>query len=236
MIIAPEDFLESDGKPSNQDEPISLSRQAYQKIRRKIISLELPPGSIIDENQLQQELELGRTPIREALQRLSLEKLVTIVPRRGIFVTDIGITDLQRLFEVRIELEGLAARLAAQRGTAEHWQRMEAALSSLSLENERLDNQALITVDEYCHRIIYEATDNKFLKDTATTLYALSLRLWYYFLAKIGDMRSAILEHKVILDALKAKDPERAGELLRGHIRTFQEEIQAAMLGLSSTE
>lgn len=236
MIIAPEDFLASNGKPSGPEEPVSLSRQAYQKIRRKIISLELPPGSIIDENQLQQELELGRTPIREALQRLSLEKLVTIVPRRGIFVTDIGITDLQRLFEVRIELEGLAARLAAQRGTQGHWQRMEAALSNLSTEKKPLDNRALIMVDEYCHQIIYEATDNKFLKDSATTLYALSLRLWYYFLSKIGDMHSAILEHKVILEALKAKDSKRASELLRGHVRTFQEEIQAAMLGLPSKE
>lgn len=232
MILAHQDFIENG---DNREVTLSLSQQAYQIIRRKIISLELPPGGIIDENRLMDELGFGRTPIREALQRLSLEKLVTIVPRRGIFVTDIGITDLQRLFEVRLELESLAARLAARRGTDDHWERMEAALDRLSTEGSTGDNQAMIVVDEYCHQLIYDATDNKFLKDSATTLYALSLRLWYYFLNRIGDMRGAILEHKVILEALRNQDEERAGMLLKKHIMTFQEEIQAAMLG-SSTE
>lgn len=233
MIIAPEDFLESNDKKQG---PVSLSTKAYQIIRKKIISLELPPGSIVGENELMDELGFGRTPIREALQRLALEKLVSIVPRRGMFVTDIGITDLQRLFEVRLQLESLAARLAAKRGTQEHWQRMEAALDSLPPEDQPTDNQALIIVDEYCHQILYEASDNKFLADATTTLYALSLRLWYYFLNRIGDMRGAILEHRAILEALKEQDSERAGQLLEGHIRAFQEEIQAAMLGISSEE
>jgi DNA-binding GntR family transcriptional regulator len=228
MILAPQDFIENG---DNREGTPSLSQQAYQIIRRKIISLELPPGGIIDENGLMDELGFGRTPIREALQRLSLEKLVTIVPRRGIFVTDIGITDLQRLFEVRLELEGLAARLAARRGTEDHWERMQAALDRLSAQGPSGDNQAMIIVDEYCHQLIYDAADNKFLKDSATTLYALSLRLWYYFLNRIGDMRGAILEHKVILEALRNNDEERAGMLLEKHIKTFQEEIQAAMLG-----
>ena len=228
MIIAPEDFLESD---ENHQGTQSLSQKAYQKIRKKIISLDLRPGSIVDENQLMEELGFGRTPIREALQRLSLEKLVSIVPRRGIFVTDISITDLQRLFEVRLELESLAARLAAKRGTPEHWQRMAAALDRLPGDDQPLDNQALIIVDEFCHQIIYAAADNKFLADTATTLYALSLRLWYFFLNRIGDMRGAIIEHRIILEALQNRDAERAGMLLEKHIKTFQEEIQTAMLG-----
>ena len=78
-----------------------------------IVTLELAPGSVIDEAELQEELQMGRTPIREALKRLSLESLVSIVPRRGMFVTNIGINDLQRLLEVRLELETLAVRLAA---------------------------------------------------------------------------------------------------------------------------
>jgi DNA-binding GntR family transcriptional regulator len=228
MIFAPENYLDSDQDHQGTQ---SLSQKAYQKIRKKIISLELPPGSIVDENQLMEELGLGRTPIREALQRLSLEKLVTIVPRRGIFVTDISITDLQRLFEVRLEIESLAARLAAKRGTPQHWQRMAAALESLPSDDQPLDNEALIIVDEFCHQIIYAAADNKFLADAATTLYALSLRLWYYFLSRIGDMRGAIMEHRIILEALQNREAEQAGALLEKHIKTFQEEIQTAMLG-----
>lgn len=211
--------------------PVSLSHQAYERIRHKIISLELPPGQVIDEVQLQKELALGRTPIREALKRLSLEKLVTIVPRRGMFVTDIGITDLQHLFETRLTLEALAARLAARRGKPKHWERMAAALDRLSAADASVDNETLITIDEACHQIMYEATGNEFLRDILTTLYALSLRLWYYSLSRIGDMRAAVQEHHAILHALQAGDAEAAALLLRQHIYAFQEEIQSGMIG-----
>lgn len=209
-------------------QPLSLSQQAYDAIKRKIVTLQLPPGAVIDETALQDELELGRTPIREALKRLSLEKLVTIVPRRGMFVTEIGITDLNRLYEVRIDLEALAARLAARRGKREQWQRMAAVLEDIPLDT---GHDTLIAIDEACHQIMYEAADNEFLADTLNTLYALSLRLWYFALADIGDMHDTVLEHQIILEALQAGDADRAGALLADHITTFQEEIQAAMVG-----
>jgi DNA-binding GntR family transcriptional regulator len=207
----------------------SLSQQAYDCIKQKIVSLELPPGAVINEGRLREELKLGRTPIREALKQLALEKLVTIVPRRGMFVTDIRINDLGRLFEVRLELESLAARLAAERGSMAAWKRMEQALSTL--DEERADNETLIAIDQDCHKIIYEAANNVFLHDTLVTYYAHSLRLWYYFLADLADMTTAIIEHRRILDALRAGQPERAGRLMAGHIQAFHDEIQAVMLG-----
>ena len=209
---------------------ISLSQQGYESIRQKIVSLELPPGAVIDESALQTELNLGRTPIREALKQLSFEKLVTIVPRRGMFVTDISITDLQRLFEVRIELEGMAAALAAQRGTAKQWNEMESVLSDLLQNNQ--DNDTLIQVDEKCHQIIYAATDNEFLIDILNTHYALSLRLWFFALPQVGDMKTAIVEHQSILDALRNHDGEQASYLIKQHIWAFQEKMQSIMLGI----
>lgn len=237
MFVTSDEFGEvSAGGAGKEKSSVSLSQKAYEQIRRKIVTLELPPGSIVDESELQIQLELGRTPIREALLRLSLEKLVTIIPRRGIFVTDIRITDLKQLFEVRMTLESLAARLASSRGTEEHWRQMRVALSNLPDHDHPAKNQALIVVDEMCHTIIYEAAENKILKDTLTELYALSLRLWYFFLLKIGNMQSAIEEHIHILEALEARDADRAAYLLEGHILSFQEEIQAAMLGVMSTD
>lgn len=237
MFVTSDEFNEiSAGGAGKEKSSVSLSQKAYEQIRRKIVTLELPPGSIVDEGELQEQLELGRTPIREALLRLSLEKLVTIIPRRGIFVTDIRITDLKQLFEVRMTLESLAARLAASRGTEKHWRQMRAALSNLPDHDHPAKNQALIVVDEMCHAIIYEASDNNILKDTLTELYALSLRLWYFFLLKIGNMQSAIEEHIRILEALEARDADQAAYLLEGHIRSFQEEIQAAMLGVVSPD
>jgi DNA-binding GntR family transcriptional regulator len=226
-------YLEGSQNSSNQTSR-SLSEKAYEQIRRLIVTLKLPPGGIVDEARLQRELRLGRTPIREALLRLSQEKLVTIVPRRGIFVTDIVITDLQRLFEVRLELETLAARLAARRGSEEHWQRMEAVLDTWGNPGEKVDNQFLIAVDELCHLIIYEATDNKFLQDTLYINYALSLRLWYYFLGRVDDLRGALLKHRKILNALRAGNEDLAHSLMEDHILKFEEEVQAVMRGTPS--
>ncbi len=222
---------------SQNDGNVSLRQQAYKQIKQKIVSLELAPGSVIDEATLQAKLGLGRTPIREALQRLALEKLVMIVPRRGMFVADIGMMDLQRLAEVRVALESLAAGLAAKRGTEKHWQRMEAILATLPtnlLQNtEPVDNQAIIAIDQACHEIIYEAVDNEFLQNTLMTMYALSLRLWYFALDKIGDMQGTVLEHRTIMEALKSGDAEQSAQLLEQHIKHFQEDIQTAMLGVS---
>jgi len=211
-----------------------LSQQAYQEIKRKIVSLELSPGSVIDEARLKEDLGFGRTPIREALQRLALEKLVVIVPRRGMYVSEIGITDLQQMFEVRLVMESLAARLAAHRGRSEHWQRMERVLADSPEEDVITNNELMIALDESCHHIIYEAADNEFLEDTLSTMYALSLRLWYFFLARIGDMQGPVLEHKRMLDAFKAQDGKEAARLMEKHIRAFQEEIQSVMLGMAN--
>ena len=211
---------------------VSLSQTAYQRIKKKIVSLELPPGAVINEIDLQADLQLGRTPIREALHRLSLEKLVDIVPRRGMFVTGIAVTDLLRVCEVRVEMEGLAARLATERGKPEHWQAMEMLLEDVLQEGFTTNYDILIGIDQKCHEIVYTAADNKFLENTLITMYALSLRLWYYALSQVGDVRGAILEHAAILDALKAGDADLAERLSKMHVKSFQEEIQAILFKL----
>jgi DNA-binding GntR family transcriptional regulator len=108
---------------------------------------------------------------------------------------------------------------------------MEAVLHRLPDEERPFTNLELIAIDEACHQIIYAATDNPFLRDTLNMLYALSLRLWYYALAQVGNMETAVLEHRHILTALQQGNADLAAQLLEQHIQTFQEEIQTAMLG-----
>lgn len=206
-----------------------LSKTAYDLIRHKIVSLELAPGEVIDETALREELDLGRTPIREALQRLALEQLVTIIPRRGMFVTEIRLTDLQRLFEVRVPLEAQAARLAAKRGLPQHWVDMQEVLDGIPADG-KISNERWMIHDQACHQIMYEAADNQFLTDSLTNLYTLSLRLWYFALADMDDVGSAVSQHQAILDALRDGKDNEAADLLEKHIRHFQEEIQAVML------
>lgn len=215
---------------NKQAQAIPLSQQAYEQLKYMIVTSKLAPGSVIDEAQLQEELQLGRTPIREALKRLALESLVSIVPRRGIFVTNIGISDLQRLLEVRLELETLATRLAAQRGTSEHWQRLEQLVFELSELDSENDNE-IIHLDEAFHEIIYDAADNHFLHEAITVLLTLNERLWYYFLPDIGGLERTNHDHRLIWESLAAGDGEQAAEQMKQHILSSQERLRSVMLG-----
>ena len=107
---------------------LSLSEQAYRRLRHLIVGLQFAPGDLLRENDLRERLELGRTPIREALQRLERDQFVTVVPRQGVFVAGIDVAELTMLYETRAVLEPFAARLAAARGTVTDWRAMTHAL------------------------------------------------------------------------------------------------------------
>jgi DNA-binding GntR family transcriptional regulator len=204
------------------------SERAYHLIKEKIITLELGPSSVIDEHSLMKELGLGRTPIREALQRLDAEGLVHIVPRRGMFVADISITDLQKIFEVRIVLAGFCARVAAQRVTANQIAQMEAVLQDLE-QVQSGDYKTLMEIDRRFQRLMYKTAGNDILAESLDRLYDLSLRLWYLVLHQLGDVRDAIEQHWQVLEALKAKDGARAEALIKEHILQFQQRIKAVL-------
>ena len=205
-----------------------LSDKAYQLIRQKIITLELPPLSPIDEQALMEELRLGRTPIREALQRLASEDLILLAPRRGMFVADISITDLQKIFELRMALEGFCARLAAERVTPEKLEAMKEVIRDLDAVPDE-DYRGLMVIDERFHQLLYEAAENEFLSDVLLRLHALSFRIWHLVLERIGCVRGALAQHIAITEAIEAKDPDEAEHLVREHVAEFQQEIKAAL-------
>jgi len=205
-----------------------LSEKAYQLIKEKIITLDLPPSSLINEQTLMEDLELGRTPIREALQRLAADGLVNVVPRRGMFVANIHITDLQKVFEVRILLEGFCARLAAERITDEQIAEIEAVLQELE-QTQNADIETLMTIDERFHALLYQAAGNELLTEALDRLYAPSLRLWYLVVDRLADLRAEIVVHREIIPALKARDGARAEAIMQQHIAGFQRQIRAVL-------
>jgi DNA-binding GntR family transcriptional regulator len=205
-----------------------LSEKAYHLIKEKIVTLELEPLAVIDEKTLGEELDLGRTPIREALQRLEVEGLIFAAPRRGKFVADISITDLQKIFEMRMILEGFCARLAAHRATEEQLGRMEAVTENVSQVPEG-DREKLMEIDERFHELLYEAAGNEFLAETLQRLHALSFRLWYLSLDRLGSVKGAMEQHVEITRALKERDADRAEALLLQHIAEFQQKIKAVL-------
>jgi DNA-binding GntR family transcriptional regulator len=204
----------------------SLSERAYQEIRRMIVRLELAPGAVIRDDDLQAALGVGRTPIREALQRLERDQFVTVVPRRGMFVSGVDVTDLSILYETRAILEPYAMRLACARGTSQHWDEMRAELKRV---RSRSTPEELLEIDRRCREIVWEAADNRFLTGTLDMLYAQSDRVWHLYLGDVADIHLMIHEHREILDALESGDADRAAELIEAHMRAFDEQIRAAV-------
>ncbi|GJM37438.1 MAG: GntR family transcriptional regulator [Acidimicrobiales bacterium] len=211
---------------------LTLSEQAYADLRTMIVRLELAPGDVLREDDLRERLGIGRTPIREALQRLAREHFVNVIPRRGMFVAGIEVGELSMLFETRTVLEPYAARLAAARGTDEHWTAMgDALLATKDAADASAgpDNEQLMAIDRRCHELMWAAAGNRFLLDTLDTLYAQSDRLWHLYLADVADMGHAVEEHADILDALRSGDGDRVADLVEAHVRAFDEDIRAAV-------
>lgn len=201
---------------------------AYQLIKEKIITVEMPPGSLIQEGQLMEQLSLGRTPIREALKQLEADKLVVSAPHRGIFVAEVLITDLQQIYEIRRYLEGLCARLAAERATTEQIANMENFCQQMA-QPETLETRTLILMDRYFHNLLAKAANNRFIIGEIEHFYNLSLRLWHLSLPKIKPIDLDTNRHFLILQAIKDRSADRAEELMRQHIQHFQETIRSVL-------
>src|SRR6266851_81782 len=207
----------------------SQSEEAYARILERIVCLEMAPGSVVNEARLREEIKIGRTPIREALQRLARENLVRSIPHRGTFVTDVNITDLARITEVRVVLEAHAARLAAEKlATADR--DAFARLLELLEEGPGLDQRQLMRLDQQIHREIYRAARNPFLEATLERYFNLSLRLWYLVLDRQIGLREAVEEHAQLLRAILAGDGPAAEESMRRHVTGFEREIRKVLV------
>jgi len=207
--------------------PSSLAERAYDEIRRMIIRLELAPGDVVREADLSAQLEMSRTPIREALQRLARDHFVTVIPRRGMFVSSIDVHELSMLYETRAIMEPYAARLATRRGTSSDWAEMADILDETRRPGTSAEH--LIELDRRCHEIIWRAAGNRFLTNTLDALYAQSDRLWHMYLADVADMADAVDEHAAIHDALERGDEERVADLVEAHVNSFDAQVRNAV-------
>jgi DNA-binding GntR family transcriptional regulator len=209
---------------------ISLADKAYHAIRDMIVSLELRPGSLISERDLMERLRVGRTPTREALQRLAQEKLVEVYPRRGMFVATVEIRDLTAISEVRAELESHAARLAAERATDEERAELEALVFEV-VERGHGDVRGLMDLDQRVHRHIYQCAHNSYLARTLDEYYVLSLRIWHLAHDQPRELRDAVFEHRMLLEAINVRDAAAAQKLMRDHVRDFEKAMRRVLVG-----
>ncbi|MEA3352120.1 MAG: GntR family transcriptional regulator [Chloroflexota bacterium] len=199
------------------------TKRAYEIIREKITTLELKPGAPIDESKLTKELDMGLTPIREALKLLVHKHLVE-APLRGLYVTDVKVAELQKISDIRLLLEPYCARQAAKHATADDL----VVLNALCQEQAKVpknEPRKLFDVDHKFHQAIANAADNKYLAEILEQYYGLSQRLWYLALPHLEFLPKAVKTHLEMVESIKKHDADRAEEIMRNHIQNFYNKV-----------
>ncbi len=198
-------------KPDALSGPTSLTDRAYADIEEMIVSLQLAPGSAVSEPELSARLGIGRTPIREALQRLARERLVQILPRRGIIVSPMDVAAQLRLLAVRRELERLIARSAARNATDDERAQFIELASAFEAAAAANDDVAFLRVDRAFNVLCSSAAHNEFAAGAMSLLHALSRRFWYLHHKRAADMPLTAQLHADIARAIADRRADDAG-------------------------
>ncbi len=194
--------------------PPSQVDQAYERLEELIVTLQLPPGSPVSEAKLAERLGIGRTPIREALQRLARENLVVALPQRGYLISQIDVRMQLRLLETRREVERLIARSAARRATPEERERFSALadiFDSAAIDN---DATAFIRADREFNQLSLQASRNEFAQGAMQLMHGLSRRFWYMHWRQAADMPETAQAHALLARAIANGDETRAAKAL----------------------
>lgn len=195
---------------------VSLRDVAYDKLEEMIVTQVLPPGARVTELELAQQLGIGRTPVREALQRLALEKLVSVKPRAAILVLEMTPERQKQLIEFRSYVERNLVLLAAER--ADDGQRARLLQLQRAVEDaaEIGEGGLYLRVVKEIQELLCEAARNEFLYDCMTSIYALSRQFTYIYYKQAGNLKRAAAKHSAVLRAVAAKDQQAALAAARG--------------------
>ena len=208
----------------------SLADQAYLRLREEIIGVALAPGTVLREDELTRRLGVGRTPVREAVQRLHRDGFVTVIPRRGTLVSEINITDLAAIYEVRARLESWAARLAAERAGAPDRAEAEQLLRELRELAASGGYDALLALDRRIHRFAYRCAKNDFLAETLDQYHNLSLRILNVAMQRFPKLTprldEVVRDQRRLLEAIIDGDGAAAERAAVEHVTTFEGEIR----------
>ncbi len=206
-----------------------LSEQAYEQIRDDIVYLRLEPGEPLDDKVLSAALKMSLTPVRDALKRLTLERMVVTYPRRGTFVAEITVSDEQWLTEIRQNLEGVAAGLAAERATESERASLTELAGRLADDHANHVTTAYHALDAAIHRAIYAAAHNPFLESSLTQYLNLTLRIWHYGLRRIPTHHSAGRDQQDVVAAIVRGDVDGAVEAAHAHLGDYSAAVRSLL-------
>jgi DNA-binding GntR family transcriptional regulator len=202
----------------------SLTDKAYSQLEELIVTLQLSPGTGLSELVLAERLGIGRTPVREALQRLARDGLVTILPRRGVLVSEIDLRAQLRLLEVRRELERLLARNAATRANAEERIAFASIGRAMRTAATKSDDIGFMRLDLKFNDLLSTTARNEFASRSMGLMSGLSRRFWYRHHRESADLPLTARLHAAVAEAVAKGDPNAAAaasDRLLDHIETF---------------
>lgn len=210
--------------------PPRASDRAYDLVLEMILDLRLPPGSVINEAQLAADVGIGRMPVREAVARLVVDRFITVVPRRGTFVTPVGLEDVLDMFEAREAIECGVAYIAARRATDEDLRELRVLVAAADRARAGDQAEEYLHGDQRIHAFLVRVAGNGLLQDAAERLLQHNLRFWRSYWASRPAQHSSMLSHEPLLSALEARDPEAAERAMREHIAVSRELLQDVFL------
>ncbi len=193
---------------------------AYGLLRAMIIDLRLQPGTMIDELSLASEIGLGRTPVHEAVGRLVIDRLVTVLPRRGLMIAPIGLELIREIFEAREAIECGNAYFAVQHATDADLAELRRLVEAAEDAREETDVLRFLEDDQRIHRFLANMVRNTFLQDAADRILSHNLRFWRYYFTTRRAAPGTLVSHKPLLDALEQRDADTALKAMREHILT----------------
>ncbi len=188
----------------------TLTERAYRALEEAIVTLALPPGEVVSEAQLAARLDIGRTPIREALQRLAREGLVRILPRRGVVVAGVDVGEQLRLLEVRREIERLIARTAARRATPAQRDRFTELAAGMDAAVAANDETAFLRLDQALNHAVLQAARNEFAAAAMALMHGLSRRFWFIHWRRSAELAPSAEVHAALARAIAAGEAEAA--------------------------
>jgi GntR family transcriptional regulator, rspAB operon transcriptional repressor len=205
-------------------------QSAYDALKRLIVTLELPPGSNLNERELIERLETGRTPLREAILRLAHEGMVVHTPRRGARVSDLSLLDFQELIEARTHIEPLVAMLAASRANDRSLQQLEALLIDVETAAEAHDVERLVNRDLEFHTTIARSGGNRYFAALAEQVNTAALRFWYVSYIGIAGLPLSVDHHRLVFQALVDRDPQIARQRSLEHVEIFKQRMSKLVI------
>lgn len=218
-------MIASESKKNSKRAALSLNEQAYATFRHALITLKYKPGEYLNTVQVMADLDMGRTPINQAIHRLASEGLLTILPRKGVIVSPLSIDDALKMIDVRLVNELLCIKLVCEKVTPADIARLKSINAQIDEASEMHDTSKMVMLDSRFHQELLIIADNKWLSDILMVIHAQAQRFWASTLSNVSHMKEVVVEHKTIIDALEKRDFDLAKSMTMDHILSYKRSL-----------